>query len=297
MVPVSPRKLNSYLRLARPHQYVKNGFVWLPLFFAYKLSDPVALAHTFYAFVVFCLAASSVYVLNDLKDIESDRCHPVKKHRPLAAGLLSAKAAKVFFAGLLGGAVVGAGILLPAGFWAILGLYLVLNLAYSLILKHMPLIDVVCIALGFVLRVFAGGLAAAVPISHWIVILTFLMALFLALAKRRDDLVLAANGHCVRKNLHGYNSEFVSVAMSIMASVILVAYLLYTVSPEVTEKHGTKQLYLTGFWVIIGILRYLQITFVEERSGSPSLVLLGDRFLQGVIACWLMNFYLFLYIL
>jgi hypothetical protein len=140
--------------------------------------------------------------------------------------------------------------------------------------------------------VAAGGEVAEVPISHWIITMTFLLALFLAFAKRRDDCLMSAAGRNTRKCSDSYSLEFVSTSMAVMASVIIVAYLLYTVSPETIQKHGTDQLYLTGVWVIIGLLRYLQITFVEERSGSPTKVFLQDYFLQIVILLWIASFFL-----
>ncbi|MGA9756686.1 MAG: decaprenyl-phosphate phosphoribosyltransferase [Desulfobaccales bacterium] len=288
--------LKLYLELARPHQYIKNGFVWLPIFFGYKLSDWQALHQTALAFLVFCLAASSVYVLNDLWDMAEDRQHPVKRHRPLASGELRPAQAVRFLALLLAGAGILAGAFLPTSCLVILGSYLALNLAYSLFLKHFAVVDVVCIALGFVLRVYAGGVAAAVPVSHWIVALTFLLALFLALGKRRDDLILAADGHGARKSLDGYNLEFVGLSMGVMAAVIIVAYLLYTVSPDTIRKHGTDQLYLTAFWVIVGLLRYFQITLVEGRSGSPTKIFLNDHFLQIVMLLWLLSFFVLHYL-
>jgi hypothetical protein len=141
-----------------------------------------------------------------------------------------------------------------------------------------------------------GGTAADISISPWIVIMTFLLALFLALAKRRDDLLLTDQNGPVRRAIDGYNREFISLAMSVMASVIIVAYILYTVSPEVVAKHGTHRLYITGVWVLLGLLRYLQITFVEEKSGSPTQVLLKDYVLQAVIAIWLVNIFILLYV-
>jgi decaprenyl-phosphate phosphoribosyltransferase len=285
-----------YWELARPYQYVKNGFVWLPIFFGYKLSDWQAFHQTVLAFLVFCLAASSVYVFNDLRDAAEDRLHPVKRRRPLASGELRPAQAVRFLAILLAAAGILAGVFLPPVFLVILGSYLVLNLAYSLFLKHLAVVDVACISIGFVLRVYAGGVAANVPISHWIVALTFLLALFLALGKRRDDLSLAADGHGARKSLDGYNSEFVGLAMGVMAAVIIVAYLLYTVSPDTIRKHGTDKLYLTSFWVIVGLLRYFQITLVEVRSGSPTKIFLSDRFLQLVMVLWLLSFFLLHYL-
>jgi decaprenyl-phosphate phosphoribosyltransferase len=288
-------KVKLYLQLARPHQYVKNGFVWLPIFFGLKLGDLWALEQTLIAFGAFCLAAGGVYVLNDLKDIEEDRRHPTKKNRPLASGVIPRRGAVIFMAGLLLLAALTGSLLPKPDFLIILGAYLLLNVAYSFFLKHQAIIDVVCIALGFVLRVLAGGVAAAVPVSHWIVIMTFLLAIFLALAKRRDDLLQAAEGHSARRSIDGYSLEFVSISMAVMAAVIIVAYLLYTVSPDTIQKHGTDRLYLTGFWVVVGLLRYLQLALVENHTASPTKILLQDRFLQAVLMLWVLSFLFLIY--
>ncbi len=289
------KKLKAYIRLSRPHQYLKNGFIWLPIFFGYQLTNPRSVLLTALAFISFSLMASTVYIINDIKDIESDRQHPIKKQRPLASGQIRRKeavwVALVLFAASLGVALIG----LPQAFVFVVSAYLLLNIAYSQVLKHIPIIDIVCIAMGFVLRIFAGGVATGVQISPWIVIMAFLLALFLGLAKRRDDLILTHQGHQIRKAIDGYNLEFISLAMGIMASVIIVAYILYTVSPEVVAKHGTGQLYVSGIWVLLGLLRYLQITFVEEKSGSPTLVLMKDYLIQATIVLWLVNIYFLLY--
>ncbi len=288
-------KAKLYLQLARPQQFFKNGFVWLPIFFGAKLADLGALEQTLIAFAAFCCAAGGVYVLNDLKDVEEDRRHPTKKDRPLACGAIQPREAMLFMAVLL---ILAAwlGALLPKpDFLLILGAYLLLNVAYSFFLKHRAIIDIVCIALGFVLRVLAGGVAAAVPISHWIVILTFLLAIFLALAKRRDDLLLAAEGQNTRRSIDGYSLEFVSISMAVMAAVVIVAYILYTVSPDTIKKHGTDRLYLTGFWVVLGLLRYLQLALVENHTASPTKILLQDRFLQAVLTLWVLSFFFLIY--
>ena len=288
-------KIIAAFKLARPHQYLKNGFIWLPLFFGNGLQDFTAILHTFFAFCGFCCAASFIYIINDIKDIDTDRLHPVKRFRPLAANALSQTEAIVvsflFFIGL--GTI--SYFLLPGQFSWIVGGYIVLNLLYCFILKHMAIIDVMCISMGFVLRIFAGGAAANINNSPWIIIMTFLIALFIALAKRRDDVLLASDGKHLRKSLDGYNLEFVSSAMMVMASVIIVSYILYTVSPEVTQKHGTQYLYLTAIWVIAGLLRYMQITFVEEQSGSPTTIMIKDLFLKIVVLLWLFNVYVLIY--
>jgi decaprenyl-phosphate phosphoribosyltransferase len=290
-------KLSEYIKLARPNHYIKNGFVWIPLFFAHKLNDLHAVFNTFWAFFAFCLTASAVYILNDLLDVQEDRLHPVKKLRPIASGAITAKQATQFLLIFLVLALTLSFIFLSNNLLFILLAYLFLNIAYSFSLKHIAVIDVVCIASGFVLRVCAGGIAAEVPVSHWLVIMVFLLSIFLALAKRRDDLILNAQGHNnTRRSLDNYNLDFVSHGMVAMISITIVSYILYTVSPEVVERHGTDKLYLTTFWVVIGFLRYMQITFVQQRSGSPTTILLKDFFLQTVLVLWLISFYLLLYV-
>jgi len=292
-----PSRLASCLRLARPHQYVKNAFVFLPLFFGWKLADADALLASALAFAAFCLTASAVYVINDLKDIEEDRAHPAKRNRPLASGALTPGEGLAFAGGLLGAGAAVALVLGSGAFAAILAGYLGLNVLYSFALKHKALIDLACIAVGFVLRVFAGGAVTGITPSHWIVLMTFLLALFLGFAKRRDDLLLSAAGcEKTRRSLDGYNLEFVSAAMMIMAAVVIVSYILYTLSPEVIAKHGSDKLYLTAIFVILGVLRYLQITLVECKSGSPTLVLLRDGFIQASLLLWIVSCYLILYV-
>jgi decaprenyl-phosphate phosphoribosyltransferase len=288
-------RLGLYLQLARPHQYVKNCFIFLPLFFGYRIGDLEILPNIFIAFLSFCLVASSVYVINDMVDVNEDRQHPIKCLRPLASGDMNTVQALLFLTLLLLTAITTALILRNHYFILILIAYFSLNLAYSFFLKHIAIVDVVCISVGFVLRVAAGGVIADVPISHWIIIMTFLLALFLAFAKRRDDCLLSTAGRNTRKCSDSYNLEFVSISMAVMGSVIIVAYLLYTVSPETVKKHGTDQLYLTGLWVILGLLRYMQITFVEERSGSPTKIFLQDYFLQAIIFLWIASFFLLSY--
>lgn len=288
-------KIKAAVHLARPHQYVKNGFVWLPLFFGYGLGNITSVVHTFYAFVGFCFAASFVYVINDLRDIEADRRHPVKRFRPLAANTLTPREAGWIAALFLFSVIAISFFLMPVSFWWIIGGYILLNILYSAFLKQVAVVDIICIALGFVLRIFAGSVAAGIENSPWIIIMTFLIALFLALAKRWDDLLLSDGGSQVRKALDGYNREFVFSAMVVMASVIIVAYLLYTESPEVIAKHDTKHLYLSAFWVIAGILRYMQITFVEQKSGSPTVILIQDLFLKVVVLSWLASVYVLIY--
>jgi 4-hydroxybenzoate polyprenyltransferase len=213
----------------------------------------------------------------------------------VASGAVGPGGAWAFLAALLACALALTPLVPGKSFPGIVLAYLAINLAYSLGVKHAAIVDLMCISVGFVLRVFAGGAASGVTPSHWIVIMTFLLALFMGLAKRRDDLLLAACGSKTRKCLDGYSLEFVSLCMAVMAGVVIVSYILYTLSPDVMAKHGTDQLYLTSFWVVAGVLRYMQITFVESRSGSPTQVLLRDPFIQACIVLWVASCYLIIY--
>jgi len=284
------------VKLLRPHQYVKNLLVFLPLFFGMKFLNFDRLLYTCLVFVCFSLIASAVYVFNDVYDVEEDKRHPEKRNRPVASGLVSkGEAYGIFFVLLFVGSILTL-LTLPTEVSGVLLIYIVLNLLYTVKLKHISILDITVIAFGFVLRLFAGAAVGKIELSHWIIVMTFLLALFLALAKRRDDLLIfIADGKMLRKSIEGYNLIFVDTAMSIMAAVIIVSYVLYTVSAEVITRFHTDKLYLTTFFVILGVLRYLQVTFVKEESGDPSWILLHDRFLQCVVLGWLILFGLIIY--
>ncbi|MCP4188436.1 MAG: decaprenyl-phosphate phosphoribosyltransferase [Gammaproteobacteria bacterium] len=286
----------ALIGLMRPHQYVKNLFIFMPIFFVGKVTDPGLLTSSIIAFVAFSLAASAIYVINDYKDIEADREHPRKQHRPLASGAVSPKAAFLLMFVLV---VSGLGIMATLSFTAVgilLG-YIVLNLAYSFWLKHIALLDVTIISVGFVLRLFVGATVTTISLSMWIVIMTFLLALFMALAKRRDDvLIFNDTGKKMRQVIEGYNLQLIDSAMTIMAAVVIVAYILYTTSADSVQRLGSEYLYLTALFVILGIMRYLQITFVEQNSGSPTRIVLSDHFLQMTIAAWITAFGWIIYI-
>ncbi|MEM9921770.1 MAG: decaprenyl-phosphate phosphoribosyltransferase [Bacteroidota bacterium] len=282
------------IRLLRPAQWIKNTFVLLPAFFAARLDDSTIVLKVLMAFVAFSLTASFIYIFNDWADREKDRRHPRKKNRPLASGAISVRAA--FLIGcllLLLSLPVAA--MLKLNFLYILLLYIGINLAYSTWLKHLAIVDVTIIALGFLLRVFAGGIVAAVPISHWLIVMTFLLAMILGLSKRRSEFLLQQADIPTRPSLSGYNLAFIDQAMTLMTAVTIVAYLMYTLSEEVIGRIGSNQLYFTSFFVIIGILRYLQLSIVFERTDSPTKVLWTDRFLQVIILGWIAVFGWLLY--
>lgn len=288
--------LKEYISLLRPHQYIKNLFLFLPAFFSLQIMEAQVVVRTCIAFIAYCCMASAVYILNDYKDKEADRAHPVKRFRPLAAGTIKTPTAFFLMSSLI---IIGflLSIYLGKSVFYLLTAYVFINVLYSFKLKHIAVVDIFIIALGFVIRIAVGAYAAPTPIpySKWIVLMTFLGALFLALAKRRDDVLLAAQGQKVRKSIDGYNLEFINGAMMIMASVLIVGYISYTIAPEIQENFGSEYLYLTVAFVILGVLRYLQITFVEERSGNPTQILLTDLFLQITIVAWLLSFVFLIY--
>jgi len=279
----------------RPHQYIKNLFIFLPLFFALKITDISLLLDAFIAFVVFSLAASAIYTFNDYHDIEEDRQHPKKKTRPLASGDIS-KSQAVMLMGILGIISFTVIAFLSLKATGVLAVYVIMNIAYSFYLKHIAILDVVIIAIGFVLRLFIGSAVTGIPLSMWIVIMTFLLALFMALAKRRDDVLIYLNtGKKMRKVIDGYNLQFLDTAIAIMASVVIVAYIIYTTSSDVLTRVHSEYLYLTAIFVILGIMRYLQVAFVLKDSGSPTKIVLKDRFMQFTLVGWIITFTWILY--
>ena len=279
-------KINKYFDLLRTYQYIKNLFILAPLFFSGYLTHFIVLEKTLLSVVYFSLSASGVYIFNDLCDVKEDRKHPTKRNRPIASGSVSIVAAKFLMVFLILISFIGA-IFLSFNFTIILAIYVLLNISYSLWLKHLSIVDIIIIAIGFVLRILAGGVVAGVYISMWIILVTFLLALFLAIAKRRDDVLLSQQGKTTRKNIDGYNLEFVNATMVIMASVVVVSYTFYTISEEVEKRLKTHNVYLSVLFVILGILRYMQITLVENNSASPTKILLKDRFMQIVILLWI----------
>lgn len=285
-------KVKHYLQLMRIHQWVKNFFIFLPLFFSFKMDHIPLLIADLWAFVGFCVIASSIYIINDWNDIATDRLHPEKRNRPLASGAINKKEALLMILSLV--AVSLSVYIFVLGNYIALALlvsYFILNIFYSLRLKHIPVIDISIVAIGFVIRIFIGGVVTDTPLSRWIVVMTFLLAIFLALGKRRDDVVIyEETGDKVRKNVDGYNIPFLNVAIVVVAAVMMVAYIMYTISPEVTERNGDN-LYLTSFFVFVGLFRYLQIIFVEDRSGNPTLIFLKDNFIRIIIILWIISFF------
>jgi len=284
------------LKLLRPKDWAKNLFLFIPLFFASQIFNLDKIIPVFYGFIAFCCIASSIYIINDYRDIEDDRKHPVKRNRPLASGAVKPTAALVI-----------CGILLIAGFsiaWFlrdkfvfVLGIYFLINLGYSLGLKAIPILDIMILAMGFVLRIKGGSVISYIALSEWIIIMVFLLAVFMAIGKRRDDVLLKmGSGVDMRKSIKGYNLEFLNVLLALVCAVIIVAYFMYTMSPEVTNRLGTYRLYYTCVFVIAGIMRYLQIVFVVADSGSPTKILYRDRFIQVTLLLWVASYISIIYL-
>jgi len=286
----------NILKLIRPHQYIKNLFIFAPLFFVGQIANIELFLNLVVTFIAFSISSSAIYIVNDFQDIEEDRQHPEKKYRPLASGTISKKTAIVLMNTFF---IVGISLMATLSLQAlgILCIYIALNFGYSFYFKRIAILDVTIISIGFVLRLFVGSAVIEIPLSMWIVIMTFLLALFLALAKRRDDvLIFISTGKKMRKAISGYNLQFIDGAMMIMASVVIVSYILYTTSIEAFQSSQSEYLYLTALFVILGIMRYLQIAFVESDSGSPTKIIFNDKFIQGTILAWILSFVWIIYL-
>ena len=269
----------------RPEQWTKNLIVFAALIFGQRLFDPAAVGRSLAAFFIFCALSGVVYLINDVSDREADRLHPLKRLRPVAAGDLS-PAIATGAAAVIGAAALAAAYWLGPTFGGIAAAYVALFAVYSKVLKHVVILDVLTIAIGFVLRAAAGAAVIAVPMSQWLLVCTILLALFLGLSKRRHELTLLANaatGH--RKILEEYNPYLLDQMIGVVTASTLVAYIIYCTSPETTDKFGTGNLVLTTPFPIYGIFRYLYLVH-QKGVGSPSEVLLMDRPLVACIVLW-----------
>ncbi|WP_018910792.1 decaprenyl-phosphate phosphoribosyltransferase [Prevotella veroralis] len=292
--------MKNLIRLIRPHQWVKNLVVLLPVFFGGALLHIESVYAGLVTALCFSFAASSIYCLNDIVDVDDDRRHPVKCHRPFASGAISITQGYIliflmFILSMLSTFLLRHNQLETA---SVILFYWILNIAYCLKLKQYAIIDVCVVSFGFVLRILAGGYATSIHLSKWIVLMTFLLMLFLSFAKRRDDVVrMNETGHAPRQNTIRYNLTFINQAITITASVTLVCYIMYTVSPETIQNFHTDYLYLTSIFVLVGLLRYIQIAVVDKRSGDPTKVMLHDRFMQFVVLAFGLAFLFIIYVL
>lgn len=274
------------LRSLRPEQWTKNLVVFAGVLFGGRLVDAGAVWTAVGAFVVFCALSGTVYLINDLVDREADRRHPLKRHRPIASGLLAARIALPAAVALGLTSVVAATLLQPA-FGFVAGTYLAVLLAYSAALKHFVIIDALTIAAGFVLRAVGGAVAVDVPISQWLLVCTTLLALFLAFSKRRHELTLLAEGATDhRRILTEYTPYLLDQMIAVVTASTLIAYSVYATSAETAARLGTARLGLTIPFVLYGIFRYLYLVHQKRGGGSPAALLLADRPLLACVALW-----------
>jgi 4-hydroxybenzoate polyprenyltransferase len=266
----------ALLRSMRLKQWPKNCFVLAPLVFGRLLGDRAAIVRALVALAAFCLASSAVYLLNDIKDREEDRNHPLKRHRPLAAGTLSVPAAVVALVVLAGAALaLAAG--LGMGFALILAGYIGMNVLYTSWLKHVVILDVMIISCGFVLRVLAGAAATGVQVSSWLLLCTIFLSLFLAFSKRRHEITLLAEGATSQRQvLQHYSAAFLDQMINVVTASAVVSYALYAVAPETVEKYHTQHLVYTIPMVLFGIFRYLYLMYQQSGERNPTEAILGD---------------------
>ncbi|MEP6782866.1 MAG: decaprenyl-phosphate phosphoribosyltransferase [Acidobacteriota bacterium] len=270
----------------RPDQWTKNIIVFAALIFAVKLLDPAALANASAAFLIFCALSGAVYLINDVSDREQDRMHPIKRLRPIASGELSPGTAMIA-AVVLSVIALGAAVMLRPAFAIAAAAYLALFVVYTRSLKHIVVLDVMAIAIGFVLRAVAGGLVIGVHVSNWLLVCTMLGALFLGFAKRRHEITLlaeGAKGH--RRILEEYDPYLLDQMIGVVAAATMVAYIIYCASPETHAYFGTEWMVLTTPFPIYGLFRYLYLVHRKSGGGSPSDMLLNDRPLLACVLLW-----------
>jgi 4-hydroxybenzoate polyprenyltransferase len=288
--------LPALLRAMRPKHWVKNVFVVAALVFAHQLPDAGSLAVVSAAFAIFCLLSSSVYLLNDITDREADRLHPAKKNRPVASGALSVTAAGTASV-ILAVAAMAAALAISMPFASIACTYLLANLAYSIALKRVVILDVMMVATGFLLRAWAGSVVIGVEMSHWLVLCTGLIALFLGFTKRRQEIATLERAAEQRPILREYSLPFLDQMIAIVTASTVLAYTLYAFSPEVAEKLGTRWMGLTIPFVLFGIFRYLYLVHQRGEGDNPTELLLSDSQLILTVLLWGGTVLLALYLL
>ena len=285
--------LLKYVELLRVKHWIKNILIFVPAFFTREIINRDVFVDLSFAFFSFSLVASAVYILNDYVDVKKDRMHPRKKNRPIASGAISKKQAIIMFLGVV---IINIFVLnfVSRGVWIYFGIYFVLNILYTFKLKHISIVDVMIISFGFLLRIYLGGEVSDILISKWLIIMTFLLSLLIASAKRRSELISLEKNY-TRKALDGYSITFLDHSITLLSSVTVIAYIMYTLSDNVVALYGDS-IYLNTFFVIFGILRYLQLMFVYNQTETPTTLLFKDRILQVNILGWLLSFVYFIYI-
>ncbi len=279
--------VQTIIEAMRIRQWIKNGFVFAAPLFARQIAVPDKALAVFAAFAAFCLASSAVYAMNDLIDLRRDRLHPVKRMRPLASGRLTISAAIGMALGLAAAALALSLLMLPLFATMVLIAYILSNLLYSLYLKHLVILDVMFLAVGFILRVLIGAAAAAVSPSHWLLLCTLTVSLFLGFTKRRAELIdLEGRAHSHREVLEHYSHDFLDQMVSISTGATLLCYILYTVDARTAEVFHTRGLIATVPFVLYGVFRYLYLSYHRNDGGNPAELILRDRPFLLNLALW-----------
>lgn len=288
--------LTSLVRLARPTQWLKNGILLAPLIFAGEITNRGKVIEALVATAIFCALSSAIYFFNDIVDCEKDKLHPLKKERPIASGSISKTTALVFMIIVIVAGLAAAW-LVNMSFLAMAIAFTGLNLLYTIWLKNVVIVDAMTVAISFVIRAYAGAFAIDVPISKWLVINTLALALFLAFGKRRHELVfLEESAAAHRKSLIKYSPYLLDQLIGVVTPTVVVMYMLYSFSPEVSNKLGTENLFLTIPFVVYGIFRYLYLIHREDKGGSPTKVLLTDAPILVTVVLWILTVIVVLYL-
>ena len=285
----------TLLKLLRVKDWVKNLFILLPLFFSGDLFDLGKLNQTLFVVISFCLVTSFVYILNDIFDIEFDKNHLEKKLRPIPSGKVSVKTS--LFIGVLF-LLIGLTLLWYSSIesFYLTVFYVLLNIFYSYKLKQIPIIDFIIVSIGFVIRVLIGGEIGEIELTQWMIVMVFLLSLFIAVTKRRDDVYQYESENIVnRKVIVKYTVEYMDKLITIISSTLLVSYLLFITSESVISRYPSRYLIISFLFVLIGVFRYNQITYVENKSGSPIKILFKDLFLQITLFLWVLTFFIVIY--
>lgn len=290
------KHLVNFFALIRVNQWIKNVFVFLPIFFDQQFTSLPALFNGCVAFFSFSLMASAIYCFNDYVDVDFDKNHPEKKYRPIASGAIKKNQAMIYMTLLTLSSLSVAYGFNGIALAYVVFIYFGLNILYTLLLKNIVVLDVIAIASSFVLRIVAGGMAASIVLSHWIVVMVFLLALFLALAKRRDEvLIFDETGIKVRRNIENYSLRLINAILVVIVVVMIGAYISYTLSPSVIAQFESKYIYITSIFVILGFYRYYELIRQRISYANPTKILLSDLKMQLIVAGWLICFYLLIY--
>ena len=284
-----------YVKLFRLNNWVKNLFIFLPLFFSGEFFNPVKIINTFYVTLSFSLVTSFIYIINDIFDKEFDKIHPEKRTRPIPSGKISVKQSMILGICLLSLGLIGLWNISFDSFLLTI-FYIVLNLLYSIKLKQIPIVDFIIVATGFVIRILIGGEIGNVELTQWMIVMVFLLSLFIAVTKRRDDVYqYELKKKINRKVVSEYTVNYMDKLITIISSVLLVSYLLFITSESVISRYPSKYLTVSFLFVLMGVFRYNQITYVKNKSGSPIKILFKDKFLQITLLLWGLTFFFIIY--